>query len=101
MTDQPDPKPTVNADPTNVQIATAARDLGLVLAAVTALAGLLSKHDWNGIITFVQSSNAITAAGIIGSAAIPIWRWFAAGRARKLLVQAATSPANTVVNVKD
>jgi hypothetical protein len=98
--DGPTPMPSVNRDPINAQIATFARDIGLVVGAMTALLGLISKKDWPGIIAFMQSSNALTAAGILATVAIPVWRQFSARWNRQLLVKAAQSPANTVVNVK-
>ena len=78
---------TVNAGPANDQIAAAVRTIVLVVSAITALAGLASKHDLAGLIAYVQSSDFITAAGVVVSAGVFAWGQL---KTRKRAVQLAT-----------
>lgn len=93
--------PNTDAEKLKAQLATAARDIGLVVTVGTALLGILKTHDWAELIVFVQSSDFITAAGFIGAAGIVVWRQINSRRAVKVAAIAATTPANTVVKVKD
>jgi hypothetical protein len=78
---------TVSATPAPDQIAAGVRSIVLVISAVTALAGLVSKHDLAGLIAYVQSSDFITAAGIAIAAGSFVWGQI---KTRKRAVQLAT-----------
>jgi hypothetical protein len=81
------------------QIATAARDMGLVITATTALLGLLKRHSWAEAIAYVQSNDFLTAAGIVGSAAIFVWRQWNARHQKARLVTVAEAAPNSVAKL--
>lgn len=85
MTDNTTPPIVVNATPTNDQLAAGMRTLVLVVSVVTGLAGLISKHDWAGFVTYVQSSDFLTVAALAISAATFAWgQWKTRHRAKQL-----------------
>jgi hypothetical protein len=82
---------SVNATPATDQIAAAMRSLVLVVSAITALAGIASKHDLKGFIAYVQSSDFLAAASVVVAVGSFAWSQL---KTRKRAVQLATIAAD-------
>jgi hypothetical protein len=98
--DTPDVPQVIDPNPINGQIATALRDVGIVVGFLTAIIGFLGKHDLAGLIAYIRSSDALPALGVLMTAAIFVYRQWLSRRETKVKVLAATSEPNTAVVVK-
>lgn len=91
----------VNASPAKDQIATATRDVALLLAALPALIALLGKRDVIGIVNYLASAEGSTVLGMIVAAGVVGWRQWLARRKKAQLVTVAASAPDRVAIVKD
>lgn len=90
----------VNPNPAKDQIATATRDVALLLAALPALIALLGKRDVIGIVNYLASAEGSTALGMIVAAAVVVWRQVIARRKKAELVTVAASAPDRVAVVE-
>lgn len=82
-----DGKPGIEARATPYfDMATSAvRSVLLVVGAVVALAGFVSKHDWAGVLSYVQSAPFITALATVMAAGSFAWgQWKTRERANQI-----------------
>lgn len=86
---------------TKAQLATGLRDLGLVVAFVPALLGLIGKHDIIGAMAFMQTEQGLTALSLIAGSGLFVWRQIIARRKVAVTVAAVESdPQNPSVVLK-
>jgi hypothetical protein len=68
----------------------AVRSAVLVIGALVALAGFVSKHDWAGMIDYVQTAPFITSLATVSAAGAFLWgQWKTRYRANQLTTVAA------------
>lgn len=98
-----DPGIQVNASPYVDMAASAVRSLVLVVSALVALAGFVSKHDWAGVITYVQSAPFLTALATVMAAGAFVWGQIKTRRRAVDLSAVAQSPKvpDTVAKLKE
>lgn len=90
----------VNPNPAKDQIATATRDVALILAALPALIALLGKRDVIGIVNYLASAEGSTVLGAIVAAGVLVWRQFIARQKKAELVAVATAAPDQVAVVE-
>lgn len=90
----------VNPSPAKDQIATATRDVALLLAALPALIALLGKRDVIGIVNYLASAEGSTVLGMIVAAGVVAWRQIIARRKKTELVTVAEAAPNRVAVVE-
>lgn len=98
-----DPGIKVNPSPYTDMAASAVRSLLVVVGALVALAGFVSKHDWAGLIDYVQSAPFLTALATIMAAGAFAWgQWKTRSRAVDAIA-VATSPKvpDSVASLKE
>lgn len=91
----------VNPNPAKDQIATATRDVALLLAALPALIALLGKRDVIGIVNYLASAEGSTVLGMIVAAGVVAWRQNHARRKKAELVTVAASASDQVAVIKE
>lgn len=91
----------VNPSPAKDQIATATRDVALLLAALPALIALLGKRDVIGIVNYLASAEGSTVLGMIVAAAVVGWRQLLARKKKAELVTVAASAPDQVAVVAE
>lgn len=91
----------VNPNPAKDQIATATRDIALLLAALPALIALLGKRDVIGIVNYLASAEGSTVLGMIVAAGVVAWRQVIARRKKAELVTVAEAAPNKVAVVEE
>lgn len=89
----------VNPSPVKDQIATATRDVALILAAIPALIALLGKRDVIGIVNYLASAEGSAVLGMLVAAGVVIWRQLLARRANAKLKIVAEAAPNRVAFV--
>lgn len=72
--DTPDAPVTVPASPVSDQAAAFTRDMLILLGSVPAVSLLLGKHDFAGLIAWVQSSAGVQVVGVLLTIGTPLWR---------------------------
>jgi hypothetical protein len=82
------------------QPATGMRDIGLIVAFVTALLGFAGQHNLNGAIGYLHSTQAIPAVSLLGGLAIFAWRQWSARRQQAVKVTLAEAAPDNVAVVK-
>lgn len=90
----------VNPNPAKDQIATATRDVALLLAALPALIALLGKRDVIGIVNYLASAEGSTVLGMLVAAGVVAWRQIIARRKKAELVTVAEAAPNRVAVVE-
>jgi hypothetical protein len=89
--DNEKPQIVVPATPVPDQIEAGIRAVFLVIGAVSALAGFVSKHDIAGLVAFMQSSEFVSALGFaMAAAAFLRGQWKARHRSRQLTAIASS-----------
>lgn len=91
----------VNPSPAKDQIATATRDVALLLAALPALIALLGKRDVIGIVNYLASAEGSTVLGMIVAAVVVGWRQILARKKKAELVTVARDASDRVAVVAD
>lgn len=87
----------VNPQPYIAGVASFARSAVVVASSAVALAGFVSKHDWAGLASYVQSQPFTLAGATVmsfGFAGYGAWRAYVRNHQ---LGKAADDPANTAI----
>lgn len=93
--------PNTDAAKLQAGLATTVRDMGVVVAFGTTVLGFVSQHDLQGTIAYLQSEPAVPALTLICGVALSAYRFWNARRTVKVTALAASTPANSVVKVKE
>jgi hypothetical protein len=83
VSDPTTPVPTpiiVNPSAIPAQVATIARDVGVVIGALTAIGGFVQKRDLQGLLTFLQDNAFVSALGLVLTAGILVYRQWSTRR---------------------
>jgi len=77
----------------------AVRSFVMVAGAVTALAGLVSQHDWRGAIAYIQGTPFTTALATVMSLGAFAWGLWKTHKRGGQLITAAVDPRNVAVQL--
>lgn len=88
----------VNPSPAAEQISAGIRTLIVLVGGISAIIGLLGKHDILGLVVYLQSSAAVPVVGAAGAVGAFLYgQWKTIVRKREAVTIAAAAPDSVAV----
>lgn len=94
------PMQLVNPQPYFETLTSVGRSIALVIGSATAIAGFASKHDWNGLASYVQSQPFVLAGSTVLALSTAAWAALSAFKRSHTIATAADNPLNTAIQRK-